>query len=531
MLSGLRSFAANDFVVESFIIDATSQPPLVGAVIKSGNTSKVTAKGFVVTTDKTKYALENADDINSGYTVECSNYDCSAFEGREFTCRLVHLKGNTIYYVYSYIVTDEGVQYGDVVEITSGSFNRYIGRSDMANVFYAFEYTLFDGVSDEIIDPLTDGFYYSTNENADYMGYQKGTNVNSSYKFKAEWSYKLWKYNQYYTWKYNTVVVPQQPIISVSAKKVKMTTDEGASIYYCINGDGLRPENFTLKYTGPIDVEYGDVVYAYSVSEQGYPSYTRAYKVLECLDDAKINLIDEEKYTSEENTDKYSMINYVRTFDNTLWQALYLPFSMSYNDWKDEFDVAYINGIRQLDTDDDGAIDKTIMDVVKIKSGITAPNTPYLIKSKTTGEKTISVSNATLHKSEEKSEDCSTTIVKYTFTGTYSTIPASTLIANNYYTMSEGSLCMPNDTSDLLPYRWYMKAESRNSSYNISNSAKIITINVVGEEEEGMTTDIHQVGFNAESSSVIYDLNGRKVMEKALKPGLYIRNGKKVVVK
>ena len=76
-------------------------------------------------------------------------------------------------------------------------------------------------------------------------------------------------------------------------------------------------------------------------------------------------------------------------------------------DWKDDFEVAYINGVRQLDTNDDGIIDKTIMDVVKIKSGVTTPNTPYLIKSKTTGEKTISVNNATLHKSEEKSEDCS----------------------------------------------------------------------------------------------------------------------------
>ena len=205
---------------------------------------------------------------------------------------------------------------------------------------------------------------------------------------------------------------------------------------------------------------------------------------------------------------------------------------MSYEDWKDDFEVAYINGVRQLDTNDDGIIDKTIMDVVKIKSGVTTPNTPYLIKSKTTGEKTISVNNATLHKSEEKSEDCSTTITKYTFIGTYSTISASTLIANNYYAMVDGSLVMTDGKSDLLPYRWYMKAESRNSSYKISNSAKIITINIVSEEnEDDETTGIYKVEFNAEPSSGIYDLNGRKVIEKTIKPGIYIKNGKKVVVK
>ncbi len=799
MLSGLKSFAANDYVVETFVIDATTQPPLIGAVLKSGDIDKVTAKGFVVTTDKTKYALENASDINAGYTAECANYDCTAFEGREFTCRMVHLKSNTKYYVYSYVVTDEGVQYGDVVEITSGNFNRCSERSDYANVYYAFEYTLFDGVTDEIIDPSTDGFYYSTNENADYMGYQKGTGYNTCYKFKTEWSYKLWKYNQYYVWKYNTKIVPRQPVItlyakkltmttdegatiyycingdgmrpenftlkytepidveygdvvyaysiseqgypsyttaykvlecldeakdfvvetfvidgtsqpplvgavvksgdmekvtakgfvvttdktkyaledavgiddrpiectnydcstfngreftcrvrhlkgntkyyiysyvvtdkdvhygdaveitsgnfnrwngkfdyanvyhatsntlfdlvtdeiidggfyysnnessnncgyttnrsispyykfktefnyklwrynnwcywrnktveapsqpdmSLSAKKLTMTTDDGASIYYCINGDGLRPENFTLKYTEPIDVEYGDVVYAYSISEQGYPSHTRAYKVLECLDDATIDLIDKEPYTREENTEKYSKINYLRTFDNTCWQALYIPFTMSYDDWKDNFDIAYINGIRQLDMNDDGAIDETIMDVIKIKNGSLIPNTPYLIRAKETGEKTLSVSGPTLQKAEENSIDCRTTIAEYTFTGTYNTIPASILIANNYYAMGGGSLVITDGTSDLMPYRWYMKIDARSPMYNVSNGAKAITINMVGEEE---TTGVNELRMTNDELPV-YDLNGRRVNENNLKPGIYVKNGKKVIIK
>ena len=796
MLSCLRSFAANDYVVETFVIDATSQPPLVGAVIKSGDVSKITAKGFVVTNDKTRYALEDADDINAGYTVECANYDCSAFEGHEFTSRMVHLKSNTKYYVYSYVVTDEGVHYGDAIEITSGNFNRCSERSDYANVYHAFEYTLFDGVTDEIIDPSTDGFYYSTNEKADYMGYQKGTSYNTCYKFKTEWSYKLWKYNQYYVWKYNTKIVPRQPVMTLSAKKLTMTTDEGATIYYCINGDGMRPENFTLKYTEPIDVEYGDVVYAYSISEQGYPSYTTAYKVLECLDEAKdfvvetfvidgtsqpplvgavvksgdmekvtakgfvvttdktkyavedaipmvawkdwavecasfdctdfkgkeftrrivelkgntlyyiysyivtdngtyygnpvtitswdynrcpdlqgyanvyysdkyslfdmmtdelieggfyhstnenpsycgystdrsnhgvykfktkwsykifyaqaksktpslpemsvsdkkltmttdedasiyycingdglrpenftlkytepieveygdvvyaysireqeypsyvraykvlecldeaiINLIDNNPYTREESTDKYSKINYVRIFNNTSWQALYIPFSMSYDDWKNDFDVAYINGVRQLDMDDDGVIDKTTMDVVKIKSGNLIPNTPYLIKAKTTGEKTLSASGVTLHKAEENSIDCRTTIAEYTFTGTYTTIPASTLIANNYYAMGGGSLIITDGTSDLKPYRWYMKIDARNPMYNVSLDAKTITINVLNEESE--TTGVEELRI-VNDKSPVYDINGRKVNDKNLKPGIYIKNGKKFVVK
>ena len=222
-------------------------------------------------------------------------------------------------------------------------------------------------------------------------------------------------------------------------------------------------------------------------------------------------------------------ISYPRTFYNTNWQALYIPFSLNYNDWKDDFDVAYINGIRQWDYDDDGTIDETVMDIIKIKSGSTTPNMPYLIKAKTTGEKTFSVSNASLYPAEENSIDCSTTIAKYTFTGTYNTISSATMIANNYYAMGGGELIQSDGSNDLKPYRWYMKVESRNPSYNASNAAKTITINVIDDEGE-TTTGVEELQMTNYKSPV-YDLNGRKVNENNLKPGIYVKNGKKFVVK
>ena len=221
-------------------------------------------------------------------------------------------------------------------------------------------------------------------------------------------------------------------------------------------------------------------------------------------------------------------ISYTRTFNNTAWQALYIPFSLNYNDWKDNFEIAYINGVRQLDKNDDGIIDETIMDVIKIKSGSTSPNMPYLIKAKTTGEKTFSVSNATLYPAEENSVDCSTTIAKYTFTGTYNAIPSATMIANGYYAMGGGGLIQSDGSNDLKSYRWYMKVESRNSSYNASNAAKTITINVL--DEEGETTGVEELQMT-NCKSPVYDLNGRKVNENNLKPGIYVKNGKKFIVK
>ena len=241
-------------------------------------------------------------------------------------------------------------------------------------------------------------------------------------------------------------------------------------------------------------------------------------------------LTDGEAYTNNSQLNNQKIF-YTRTFNNAKWQSLYIPFSMSYDDWKDDFDVAYINGIRQIDTDNDNIIDKTIMDVYRIEEGSIFPNIPYLIKAKTTGKKTISVSNATLYEAEENSIDCSTTISKYTFTGTYNTIPAATLIENNYYAMGGGSIIMTDGTSNLRPFRWYVKAEARNPIYNITNAAKTIAVSVGGDIEEGNTTGMSLVLQESQPQSLIHDLNGRAVNGKALMPGIYIKNGKKIVIK
>jgi hypothetical protein len=280
---------------------------------------------------------------------------------------------------------------------------------------------------------------------------------------------------------------------------------------------------FSIKQSIPVYVPFNSVE-AYKKAD-GWKDFSNIQPI------PAYALIDGEPYTNNSQYNEY-YISYSRTFNNTAWQALYIPFSMSYDDWKDDFDVAYINGIRQIDTNDDNVIDETIMDVYKIEEGSLIPNTPYLIKSKTTGDKIISVNNATLYGAKENSIDCSTTITKYTITGTYSTIPASILVENEYYAMGGGSVIMTDGESNLKPFRWYMKIEARSPIYNVassSNTAKTITINVLGEE--GEATGITQVSRNDKTISRIYDLNGRAVNENALKSGMYIKNGKKFVIK
>ena len=236
-------------------------------------------------------------------------------------------------------------------------------------------------------------------------------------------------------------------------------------------------------------------------------------------------LTDNEAYTNDSQLDGAD-VTYSRNFTNVKWQAIYLPFSLKYEDWKKDFEVAYINGAIQTDNDDDGVIDETVMEIIKLKSGSTKPNVPYLIRAKTTGEKTFHAKNTTVYAAEENSVDCSTTIAKFTFTGTYKTIPYETLIANKYYAMGGGELVISNG-SNLKPYRWYMKVDSHEYSTFDVNGAKAITLKVLDDEE---TTGVNEVRVTNEESP-IYDLNGRKVSENNLKPGIYVKKGKKFVVR
>ena len=319
-----------------------------------------------------------------------------------------------------------------------------------------------------------------------------------------------------------TIVIPES--VTSIGKDVFLFCENIASL----TCEACVPPSCDIKSFSDVNKSIAVYVPANSVdaykNADGWKNFTNIQAI-----PGKYIITDGNLYTNNSQINEQD-ISYARTFNNTNWQALYIPFSLSYDDWKDDFEIACINGVRQLDKDDNGTIDETIMDVIKIKSGSTTPNMPYLIKAKTTGEKTFSVNNATLYAAEENSLDCSTTIAKYTFTGTYSSIPSETMIANNYYAMGGGDLIQSDGSNDLKPYRWYMKVESRNPSYNVSNAAKTITINVIGDEEEETTTGVKELRITNDELPV-YDLNGRKVNENSLKPGLYIKNGKKFVVK
>ena len=306
----------------------------------------------------------------------------------------------------------------------------------------------------------------------------------------------------------------------------------GAQAFNNLGHPHLTSMTITFKGSTPPefvrDVFYPDehdvYVYVPDNSIDAYKNALKGFRFSNIQAIPPVILSDDEAYTQDSQVEDVD-VSYTRNFTNTNWQALYLPFSLKYDDWKDDFEVARINGIHQYDDNDDGNIDRTILEFVKLNSGSTAPNTPYIIRAKSTGEKTISVENTTVYPAERNTVDCSTTAAKFTFTGTIFT--ASFSFMRPYYTMSDNKLEKLNGSS-VPPYHWYMKIESRNSGYaKYYNPAKEITISVLGEEE---ATGISQMQMENRQSSV-YDINGRKVNENSLKPGVYVKNGRKFVIR
>ena len=308
-----------------------------------------------------------------------------------------------------------------------------------------------------------------------------------------------------------------------------VTSIGNEAFYYC---DNL----ISITFKGSTPPTFGKDVFKYvnnSISIYVPDNSVEAYK--DALGDfasyikEPIFLNDNGSYTQNSQIDGVD-VSYTRNFTNTNWQAIYLPFSLKYEDWKDDFEVARINGIRQYDDYNIGSINRTELEVVKMTNddSVIYPNTPYLIRARTPGEKTLSAEKTTVYESKANNIKCSTTTVQFTFIGTYNGMNFSGIGAHhNCYVLDSYGRNIIEGKSFLLPYRWFMKMDERESVYGIkNNTAKEISIRVVGEETTGIANIQH-----ASPNTQTYDLNGRKVNENNLKPGMYIKNGRKVIVR
>ena len=119
--------------------------------------------------------------------------------------------------------------------------------------------------------------------------------------------------------------------------------------------------------------------------------------------------------------------------------------------------------------------------------------------------------------------------------GTYKKATAAELTNNEYSQFhmlnTRGNWQLIPETLAVAPFRLYQIIElSDDAPFTISEEAmRSFGVRVAGEENEDGTTTIYDVNAE-EAEEMIFDLSGRRVLETE-KGGLYIINGKKVLVK
>ena len=275
-------------------------------------------------------------------------------------------------------------------------------------------------------------------------------------------------------------------------------------------------------------ITFGDnyLILKTNTTEVSYPiNNIRKYTLNEIKQDlnSKEIIINDDELLFYENLSDIDNCNikYIRTFNDTHWQPLYVPFELTSFQLQEDFEVAVINNFHQYDDDKDGVFDRTELEIRQIKDEETLlPNYPYLIKAKEIGVKTICQENATLYSTEICSIDCSSVEIKYSFTGVYSKI--ENLRALGYYFLDGGVLNRPQSSSNYLsPFRWYMQMTPRGSQLKddpiIVNSAQIRIREIQDDITENKHIKVNDIAIPTRT----YSVNGQKVITPH-KSGVYI---------
>lgn len=214
--------------------------------------------------------------------------------------------------------------------------------------------------------------------------------------------------------------------------------------------------------------------------------------------------IDEDQPISFSEDVENANITLKRTIKAGNWNTIALPFDLS-----DAETTAAFGSDAQVATctETPNGNNSIIAFNVAADAAITA-NVPVLLKTSTAGT-SYSFDAKTIKAGEAKQEG-----TNFDFVGTYA---ALTTIAEGDYFIGSNQLWKSTGATTIKGTRAYLKAKTA--------GARIANFLIDGDEATGIQT----VNAKAQKSEKLYNMNGQEV-KKAAK-GLYIKNGKKMVVK
>jgi len=291
--------------------------------------------------------------------------------------------------------------------------------------------------------------------------------------------------------------------------------------------NGLKPYRWYLKVVTGNDLDLNRNETAAAVLAES--------KAKAAVSDEDKVFADHTDYTSVEAT-TYKSLTYTRNFSNTYWQTIYVPFSISAEDAaKAGLKLGKVSDVNLYDNDKDGEFDEMVLEVVAMPAGSrTIPGTPYFIKAAKAGQKTITLSDPTIYEYSQ-SLICypfntgASSWYEYEFHGT--TQRYSGMYENGYLTVNGGVLCRFGEGATLSAQRWYM---SYGDGMEYTSKANM-RVNIIGDEDIDVTAIESLDLDDATDKDAIFTADGRLVSNDGktagLRPGLYIKGGKKFVVK
>lgn len=221
-----------------------------------------------------------------------------------------------------------------------------------------------------------------------------------------------------------------------------------------------------------------------------------------------------------------------KNYTNTGWNAFFVPFdfTLTYEMLNHfEFATLYATAL------ENGNGSPVISYIMKKAGDKIAAFFPCLIKAKATGEQKLNVGEVDYKSMKGVTpQDCSSTTETYTF----HPVMENTYIAakHGYYLNSEQNSFVYNTHPEayIQPLKYYMTIQDRGDmSYIVpaNGGASKAKICVIGEDEPTGITDLVDEAANA--SGKVYNLQGVVVgnTTEGLPKGVYIKNGRKIIVK
>ena len=258
-------------------------------------------------------------------------------------------------------------------------------------------------------------------------------------------------------------------------------------------------------------------------------AYDKAYDNVEAGGTVDINMDTVNKILVAKTEVANVTTTLTKTFSSTGWNAFFVPFDFTLTaEMLNDFEFAKLYAV----------IAENNAPVVNFKT--VAANdkisaySPYLIKAKTAGSHSLNV-GAVTYKSNAGEPPYTATIDEiYTF---YPVMEITyTAVEKGYYLDSEQNSFVynKNEKACVPPLRYYMTIQDKGTKdYIVSTSggASKVKFCVIGEDEPTGITDI--VDDAASASGKIYNLQGVVVgnTTEGLPKGVYIKNGRKIIVK